>query len=115
MAIVELGEATGGWLADSIISTIALVELKFGDMYTSDNWYYSDIEKVRDYIRVWGIDCQYYLGFISEKEYDNPNWLDGRQTSNWADKRVTVLSANYDSNRKMQFHIQSCNGLNTDL
>lgn len=117
IAIVELSKDPNGYLGDNIESSIAIIELKFGGTYKADCNYYDDINKIRGYIRDCRIDCLYYLGFIAEKEYENPYWLDGRQTNNWADKRVTVLSANLDVNGDgiMHFYIQSCNGLNKDL
>ena len=116
MAIVELNpKSKSEAFRDHIRSIIAVIELKFGNYRTSDSWFYSDITKVKDFIKLWNIDCLYYLGFISEKIYENPYWLDGRQTNNWADKKVTVLSANLDTDEEMRFHIQSCNGLNKDL
>jgi hypothetical protein len=116
MAIVELGKNTDEYIGDNIKSIIALIEFKLGCNYTSDNYFYDDINKVKNYIRDIKVDCLCYLGFIAEKEYSYPDWLDGRQINNWANKKVAILSANYISeNDDLQFFIQSCNGLNKDL
>ena len=116
IAVVKMSKTRKEYyLGDNVEAIIAIIELKFSR--GSDGVFYADIGKIRDYIRVQNINCLYYLGFIAEKVYDNPNWLDGRQTRNWADKKVAVLSANYESNGdgRMVFHIQSCNGLNKDM
>jgi len=117
IVIAELGKDYDGYLGSNIKSIIAIVEFKYGGMYTPDSIFYDDINKVKNYIRECKIDCLYYLGFIIEKEYPSPHWLDGRQTSNWANKKVAVLSANKEinGNGTMQFFIQSCNGMNVDL
>ena len=116
VVIVELGKDTSGYLGDNIESIVAIIEFKYGDAYTPDSNFYDDINKVKNYITNYKLDCLYYLGFIIEKEYPYPNWLDSRQTNNWANKKVTVLSANREiGSYDMKFYIQSCNGLNKDL
>ena len=103
-------------MGDNIKSIIAIIEFKYGGAYTPDSNFYDDISKVKNYIKNCKIDCLYYLSFIIEKEYPYPNWLDGRQANNWANKRVTVLSANKDIGAyDLNFYIQSCNELNKDL
>ena len=115
IAIVELKKTFDEYhLGDNIKSTIAIIELKYDH---NDIAFLDDIRKIKSYITDLKIDCLYYLGFIAEKEYEAPNWLDGRQTNNWADKKVAVLSANreIDGDGSLRFFIQSCNGLNKDL
>jgi hypothetical protein len=116
IAIVELDKFNEGYLSENIKSIVAIIELKYGDGYTSDNYFYGDINKVMNYIVNCKVDCLYYLGFIIEKEYPYPKWLDGRQIKNWANKKVAVLSANRDmGSYDLHFYIQSCNGLNKEL
>jgi len=116
IAIVELSKDISDYLGDNIKSIIAIIEFKYGCVYTSDNNFYKDIYKVKSYIKNHKVDCLYYLGFIAEKEYSYPNWLDGRQTNNWASKKVTVLSANKNiGSDNMNFYVQSCNELNKDI
>ena len=116
LAIVQLSKNTGAYLGDCIKSIAAIVELKYGCKYTTDSYFYADIEKVKNYIKNLKDDTLYYLGFVIEKEYYCPNWLTKKQTNNWADKKLVVLSANHDVGRSdMGFYMQSCNGLNRDL
>jgi hypothetical protein len=115
IVIVQLNNSRGDYLKDQIKSTLAVIELKFGGENTSDDWYYSDIAKVKEFVRYWNIDCLFYLGFISEKVYSSPYWLDKRQMNNWAKDKLVVMSANYNADGVMEFHIQSCNGLNRDM
>ena len=118
IAIVEIGSDTSGYIGNNIKSIIAIIELKLGGYYHPDEVFYDDINKVKEYINYWKIDCLFYLGFIAEKEYDCPKWLNKNATNNWADKKVTVLSANYDSNNDnipFTFYVQSCNQYNKDL
>ncbi|MCL1829188.1 MAG: hypothetical protein FWG32_06800, partial [Oscillospiraceae bacterium] len=92
IAIVELKKSfSEQHLGANIKSTIAIIELKYDH---NDNAFVKDIRKIKSYITDLKVDCLYYLGFIAEKEYEIPNWLDGRQTNNWANKKVVVLSAN---------------------
>ena len=90
IAIVEIGDNVDGYLGDNIKSIIAIIEFKYGGAYMPDSNFYDDISKVKNYIKNCKINCLYYLSFIIEKEYPYPNWLDGRQSNNWANKRVTV-------------------------
>ena len=115
IAIVELKKTFDEYhLGDNIKSTIAIIELKYDH---NDIAFLDDIRKIKSYITDLKIGCLYYLGFIAEKEYEVPNWLDGRQINNWANKKVAVLSANreVDGDGTLRFFIQSCNGLNKDL
>ena len=121
MAIFELGNKFDGYISDNIKSYIAIIEFKWGGIYTQDSYFNIDIEKVKGYIQKRNIDkCLYYLGFINEKERsDSLYWLDGRRTGvgKWTDKKVTVLSASFEieGNDELCFYIQSCNGLNKDM
>ena len=116
IAVVELGKEGRSYLGDNIKSIIAIIELKYGCMYTSDSYFYDDINKVKSYIQYLNWDCLYYLGFIIEKEYCHPYWLDRRQTNNWANKKLAVLSASKtEGSDNLNFYVQSCNGLNKDL
>jgi hypothetical protein len=113
IAIVSINpDFIGYWGDDPANKIVALFELK----YTRNvNALYSDIEKTKNYIRELKIaDCLFYLGFIEENQYPNRRWLDARQTKNWANGKVTVLSASFEGD-KIWFDIQSCNGLNADL
>jgi len=113
IAIVEIGDDYKSHLSDNIRYIHFIIELKYG---SSDKDFFTDINKVKEYINYWQIDCLFYLGFIAEKPYDCPKWLDKRATNNWADKKVTVLSANSDfDNDTIQFYVQSCNQYNKDL
>lgn len=114
IAIVEIGSDTQVYIGYNIRSIISIIELKYGGSDTSDGYFYEDITKIKSYIQNLKWDCQFYLGFISEKEYCHPFWLDGRQTNNWANGRLTVLSASLSGNN-MKFFMQSCNALNKDL
>jgi len=116
IAIVKLkdyAEYSKNPLQRNVETIIAIIELKHS---RKEEDFISDIEKVKNYIKVEEIDCLYYLGFIMEKERDNPNLLTRRQTENWAKGKVAVLSANRVAGKKnLQFFMQSCNGLNKDL
>ena len=114
IAIIEIGSDKDIYIGYNIKSVIAIIELKFGGSDTPDGYFYDDVTKIKNYVQNLKWDCQYYLGFISEKEYCYPFWLDGRQTNNWANGKLTVLSANLSGGR-MKFYMQSCNALNKDL
>lgn len=114
IAIVEIGSDTQAYLGDNIKSVIAIIELKYRGSEASDEYFYDDVTKIKSYVKNLKWDCQFYLGFISEKEYCHPFWLDGRQTNKWAFGKLVVLSANL-SGGKMKFYMQSCNVLNKDL
>lgn len=115
IAIVEMGEDINPYLGDDVKSIIAIIELKFKNKYTSYDVFYKDIEKTKIYIKDLNVNCLYYLGFIHEKEHEKDTiYLDGRQTSNWANKKVAILSANreIDGDGNLVFSVESYNGLN---
>ena len=56
-AIVELDpKCKSEAFQDHIKSIIAVIELKFGNYRTSDSWFYSDITKVKDFIKLMSND-----------------------------------------------------------
>jgi hypothetical protein len=84
------------------------------------NFIAQDVQKIKSYRTVKELnECQYYLGFIHEHSYINRSyWLDGRQTSKWADGCVTELDAcRYDDfmENHMAFFVYSYNRLNSEL
>ncbi|MBN2898449.1 MAG: hypothetical protein JXO44_06725 [Clostridia bacterium] len=84
-------------LSDRVEEVVAIIELKFkigGEDVIKD-----DVFKMRDYIRSGKYEnCQYYLGIIYEREYSKEigSWLTKNQSKNWAQNRLTELTAHYD-------------------
>lgn len=114
IAIVEMGKEDYTYLGDNVKSIIAIIELKYKNSTCNYDVFFMDIEKVKNYIKSYHIDCQYYLGFIHEKEHEKEtHWLDDRQTKNWASKKVTVLYANREiaGAGDLVFKVDSYNGL----
>ncbi len=119
IVIVEIKKDYDGYLGDAVKSIIAIIELKYQPHYASYNVFYKDVEKTKNYIRTFKIESLFYLGFIHEKKHvRNTEWLDGRQTANWANEKVTILSANEwdgdDDAEILDFQVKSYNGLNPE-
>jgi len=102
---------------DDIETYIAIIELKYTSKYSATKAVYKDFNKFKEYYQVHKIDCQYYAGIITEIAWERPDWLNKKQTNNWANGRVTELVASYenDENNDMKFEVFSYNHLNRDL
>ena len=114
LAIVQINpESEETHLKDWVTNVIALFEFKYKGGYSkiTESVIKSDIIKLKRYVQNSDLQCQFYLAVIYETECWALNWLDKRQTNNWASNRVTELDAGYiDGN--MVFEINSYNGLN---
>lgn len=114
IAIVQIDlEIKERHLADMVTDVLAIIELKYKAGYSKgiENEIKNDVKKLQDYIKIGRIDCQYYLAVIYETECWALNWLDKRQTNNWAANRVTELDAGFIDG-EMKFEVHSYNGLN---
>lgn len=100
-------------LQDMVTDVLAIIELKYKSGYSKgiEQEIKNDVWKIQDYIKIGRMDCQFYLAVIYETECWAFNWLDKRQTNNWAANRVTELDAGFIDG-KMKFEVNSYNGLN---
>lgn len=113
IAIVQIDpNSEESHLKDWVTDVIALFEFKYKGGYskTTENVIKSDIAKFKNYIQSSNLQCQFYMAVIYETECWALNWLDKRQTNNWAANRVTELDAGYIDG-KMVFEVNSYNGL----
>lgn len=99
IAIVQLipaAERAEKDLSDWVERIIAIIELKYKSAYVIDD-FYSDVKKLHVYSKLFP-NSQLYAGFIHEKQYSDANcsWFDGRQTSKWANGRVSELLGYWD-------------------
>jgi hypothetical protein len=122
IAIVELdSKSEEYYLGNRVNKVLAIIELKFQPNGSANASYIAqDVQKIKSYKSVKELDnCQYYLGFIHEHSYcERSCWLDGRQTSKWANGCVTELDAcRYDGfkENQMAFSVYSYNRLNSEL
>lgn len=119
VAIVQLEEeGENGYekhLRNYIKEIIAIIELKHKASISSTEDINKDYDKLKEYIKVHKIDCQYYTGVIHEVVWEKKNWLDKRATNNWAKGKVTELVASYNADGEMQFDVFAYNNLNTEL
>jgi len=114
LAIVQINpESEENYLKDWVTNVIALFEFKYKGGYskTTENVIKSDVKKLKHYVQNSVLDCQFYLAVIYETECWALNWLDKRQTNNWAANHVTELDAGFIDD-KMKFEVHSYNGLN---
>ncbi len=114
LAIVRINpQKEADFLKNMVTDILAIVEFKYKGSYSKgiESVIKSDVHKIKDYIQIGSLNCQFYLAVIYETECWAINWLDKRQTNNWASKRVTELDAGY-INGEMVFKVNSYNGLN---
>lgn len=95
---------------------VANIELKYknGSASTNEN-INRDVKKIKEYIQIHNIDCQYYLAVIQEAHLSRQNWVNGNAAKGWAQGKVTELTASYDENGEMQFDIIPYKGLNLNI
>ena len=87
----------GYCLADRVEEIVSIIELKF--KIDGEDIVKQDVFKMRDYIKSGKFEnSQFYLGIIFEREYckDIGSWLNKNQSKNWANGRLTELTAHYD-------------------
>lgn len=114
LAIVQINpESEENHLKDWVTNVVALFEFKYKGGYSqiTENVIKSDVKKLKHYVQNSALQCQFYLAVIYETECWALNWLDKRQTNNWAANRVTELDAGF-INGEMKFEVNSYNGLN---
>ncbi len=101
------------YLADWVTDVVAIIELKFDSSSSkrTAEWIKNDVYKIKDYIQRGGQNCQFYFAVVYEVECSALNWLDKRQTNNWANGYVTELDAGYIDG-EMTFEVNSYNNLN---
>jgi len=119
IAIVKLKpegkEGYSGHLRNYIDEIIAIIELKHKSGQSATEDIYKDFQKLKDYMQLDNIECQYYEGVIHEVYWEKKSWLDKRSTNNWAKGKVTELVASCNEDYEIEFDIFSYNGLNTEL
>lgn len=106
LAVCEMDMQLPGLWRDRMTDVAAVIELKYGGR---DEWIVSDFPKMRQYMKLWGRDCQYYFGVIDLRELACLNWLNGRDR--WARNCFTELNAGY-LDGEMYFEVNSCNDMN---
>lgn len=117
LAVVELDNAENdSWFIENHFKSVyAIVEFKLAK---KEEYIQTDVAKVKKYLSIPQLEgCQFYLGFLSHHLYDSDiYWLDGRQTNNWADGKVTELVAHIDSESENElFYLISHNYFNKKL
>lgn len=123
IAVVQMDKRRKhGHIKDRIKDVLAIIELKFQD--NSSGAYKnmrSDVCKIKKYIKSLCFKkCQFYIASIHEDAWNftNSHLLQKRQYTNWANNRVTELSARYfkeTDNRDMGFYIHSYNRYNPEF
>lgn len=119
IAIVEMANPSKSYskpLREYVENIVAIIELKYknGSASTNEN-INRDVQKLKEYIQIHNIDCQYYLAVIQEAHLGKQNWVNGNAVRGWAKGKVTELTASYDKNYEMQFDIIPYNGLNQGM
>lgn len=117
LAIVELDNTDeDSWFVEEHFKSVyAIVEFKLA---RKEEYIHSDVDKLKSYLSISQLEgCQYYLGFLSHQMYDaDIFWMDGRQTSNWANGIVTELIAHIDEESEEElFYMTSHNCMNKSL
>lgn len=87
---------------------VALFELKFTSdtMKSTSEWMKEDIFKLKDYVQKSSIKSRLYFCVIYEVECSSLQWLDKRNSNNWAKGRVTELDAGW-IDEKMVFEVHT--------
>lgn len=117
LAIVKINPNKEGHLRNKITEYVAVIELKLKSGQVSVDPFYEDLNKMRNYIkRHEHPNCQYYVGFIHETDYDltESSWLHPKAQNTWAKGKLTELSAFYHQ-ENMLFIVSSYNEMNLDL
>lgn len=117
IAVVKINDSGDTHLRDRIVDYISVIELKHKWRQVPIKPFIDDIQKIKRYLkRKDYVNCQYYLGFIHEAEYDleETAWLSSREQSTWAKGNLTELSGFYNE-EKIIFTISSYNDINHDL
>lgn len=98
---------------DKVVDVIAVMDLKYDcrNYIGTENSIKYDLHKIKNCIQL-GKLCQYYFVVIYETECICLNWLDKRNTNNWAKGYVTELNAG-GINGCIVFEVNSYNGMNT--
>jgi len=117
IAIVRIEDSKDVHLREQITEYLAVIELKHKGGTVPINPFLDDIDKMKMYLkRKDSNQCQYYLGFIHEAEYDleETSWLKPKQQKTWAKGNLTELSGFYNED-KIVFTNLSYNDMNEDL
>jgi len=117
IAIVKLNDNANHSIKDRIVEVLAIIELKFKNSSSNIDPFIKDILKTKKYLRRKKYrNCQFYLGFIHETEYEleESSWLTLRQQNSWAKGKITELSG-FINEDKPVFTIVSYNNLNKDI
>lgn len=117
IAIVELDlESEDSKLKNRVKNIVAIFELKYvsGNAVETEETVKQDIRKIKDYIQIGDMKCQYYFTVIYETLCSSLNWFGKNQTNNWANGYVTELDAGYKEDGYMWFEVHSYNGINKE-
>jgi len=119
IAIVKIGENEEEHIGQNIEKIFAVIELKYKGSQVSVDYFIKDVEKTIEYIKDKDLaDCQFYLGFIHEGEFDANEiyWLQNKKQERLVMGRLTELSACYYTGvDEMLYTVISYNDMNTDL
>lgn len=119
IAIVKIGENEDEHIKHNIEKIYAVIELKHKGSQVPIDCFIRDVEKTIKYVKDKELaDCQFYLGFIHEGEFDASeiSWLQNKYQEKLMIGRVTELSACYYTGLdEMVYTAISYNDMNTDL
>ena len=119
IAIVKIGDTEEGHIKDNIEKIYAMIELKYKGAQAPIDPFVSDVKKMVEYIKDKELEeCQFYLGFIHEGEFDikEISWIQNKKQERLVQGRLTELSACYYTNQdEMVYTIISYNDINKDL
>ncbi|GAB7057452.1 MULTISPECIES: hypothetical protein [unclassified Paenibacillus] len=99
ISVVRIDDSEKVHLREQITDIVAVIELKHKSGTVPINPFREDINKVKTYLkRKEHPQCQYYLGFIHETEYEleETSWLSPKEQATWAKGKLTELSAFYN-------------------
>lgn len=113
MGIVQVNLSENGSLYDRVTDVAAIIELKLegGLSQGTLDVIKADLQKMRQYAKQIGENCQCYFGVIYQSECEWLYWLDRRSTEHWANGRMTELNAG-KLDGVMTFEVNSYNQMN---